>query len=585
MEILAPAGSPQAIKAAVLSGADAVYFGAGDFNARRNAQNFTNDDLFDAVKYCHLRGVRAYLTLNTLVCDEEINNALATAKTACEAGIDAIIIQDMGLASLIRKAAPNMPLHASTQMTVHNLSGVRYLHQHGYERVVLSREVSRAELIKISDYANQHGIELEIFVQGALCMSVSGQCLFSALLGGRSGNRGLCAGTCRLPFTVKGGNGYDLSLKDNNLYGYFDEFSKMKISSLKIEGRMKRPEYVAMAVDCAVTARDNPDALPDKLDRLMKIFSRSGFTDGYYTGKTGKEMFGVRSEQDIENSKEIMNSAHELYRREYPHVAVNMSITVRSGENICLTVTDGKNSVTVSGDEPQIANNRPAGEEYIRAKLEKCGSTPYYLDKLDVTLGDGLAVASSALNALKTKALELLSAEREKVEPIKWNSEMLPESARNMRKIGDKKLIGAFHSASQIPEQPRLDMCILPLDTPDDDISKLVNSGKNIALCTPPYFTDDEKVLCRLCRVKELGVYKIVAENIGAVPLIKEAGIELIVGSRLNVFNSYSAGSELIDEAEMICLSRELSTNQINGITTSKPLCTEKYGRLPLFFF
>ena len=212
MEILSPVGNKSSLYAAVRSGADAIYFGVGEFNARRNAENFSKNDLKEIASYCHIRGVKAYLALNTLVSDEEMDDALSVVKYACEAGIDAIIINDFGLAELVKKAAPNIPLHASTQMTVHNIDGVKYLKEKGFSRVVLARENSLEDITKISKYANENGIELEIFVSGAHCMSVSGQCLLSAVLGSRSGNRGLCAQPCRLPFKVKNGNGYDLSL-------------------------------------------------------------------------------------------------------------------------------------------------------------------------------------------------------------------------------------------------------------------------------------------------------------------------------------------------------------------------------------
>ena len=260
-EILAPAGSPEMLKAAIRAGADAVYFGLGRFNARVNAENFTFDNIGEHISYCKRRGVKAYLTLNTLVSDREINSALDTVKVACEIGVDAVLTQDMGLISLIKQCAPDLPLHASTQMAVHNVAGLEMLHKLGYSRAVLARENSFKEIEKICNRAKQLNIETEVFVQGALCMCVSGQCLMSATLGGRSGNRGLCAGTCRLPFSLQGSNDeYALSLKDLSLLSDFHKLSQAGVESFKIEGRMKRPEYAAAAVAAAVAARDNaPD--------------------------------------------------------------------------------------------------------------------------------------------------------------------------------------------------------------------------------------------------------------------------------------------------------------------------------------
>lgn len=579
MEILAPAGSFESVKASVLAGADAVYFGADSFNARRNAENFDKDSLNAAVEYCHVRGALAYLTLNTLISDAEMNDAVTLVKQACEAGIDGLIVQDLGLCEIIRRSAPNMPLHASTQMSIHTLQGARLLHEYGFKRVVLSRECSKQDLRKISDYANKVGLELEIFVQGALCMSVSGQCLFSALLGGRSGNRGLCAGTCRLPFAVNNGNGYDLSLKDLNLYKYFADFEQMGIKSLKIEGRMKRPEYVAMAVDAAVAARDNVSALPNKLDNLQKIFSRSGSTDAYYTGKINADMFGVRSEQDIDNSKQIKNSAHELYRRERSRVAVDMSLTVKAGERCRLYVTDGKHSAYIDGRLPQTAQTLALTPDFAKEKLSKCGGTPYYLRDFTTDIDDGLSVATSELNCMKKAALDELSTLRAKPNSVVF-SENLPQiiSANRM----SPQFIGSFHSVSQIPENALLYMYVLPLDTSDDELCSLINSGKNVAVRLPAYINDENYVSNRLYAVKQLGINVALTDNIGGIPLINAAGMTFFGGSGLNIYNSYSAASPLLDNVFALTLSYELSSLQISAIRSKNAVCVNAYGRIPL---
>lgn len=579
MEILAPAGSFESVKAAVLAGADAVYFGAGSFNARRNAENFDKDGLDAAVEYCHVRGALAYLTLNTLISDTEMSDALSLAQLACEVGIDGFIVQDLGLCEILKRSAPNMPLHASTQMSIHTLQGARLLHEYGFKRVVLSRECSKKDLQKISNYANKVGLELEIFVQGALCMSVSGQCLFSALLGGRSGNRGLCAGTCRLPFSVDNGNGYDLSLKDLNLYNYFADFEKMGIKSLKIEGRMKRPEYVAMAVDAAVAARDNAAALPDKLDSLQKIFSRSGSTDAYYTGKIGADMFGVRSEQDIDNSKEIKNSAHELYRRERARVAVDMALTVKAGENCRLCVTDGLHTAMAMGNMPQAAQRLALSADFAKEKLAKCGGTPYYLRGFCADIGDGLALAASELNRMKSAALDKLSALRAKQSSIAFHKN-LPQITAKSRI--NPQLIGSFQTPKQIPDNASLYMYVLPLDTADDELQTLVKIGKNVAVRLPAYINDEDYVQNRLNAVKQLGISVALTDNLGGIPLIKAADMTVFGGSGLNIYNSYSAASPLLDNAFALTLSYELSSTQISAIRSKTAVCVNAYGRIPL---
>lgn len=580
MEILAPAGGFDAARAAVCAGADAVYFGMGAFNARKNAENFTDRSPAELVSYCHTRGVRAYLALNTLVCDAEMDEALDAARLACDIGVDGIIIQDLGLAERIFRAAPDMPLHASTQMSIHSLGGAEYLHSLGYRRVVLSRECPKKDMEKIAEYAKASGLELEVFVQGALCMSVSGQCLFSALLGQRSGNRGLCAGTCRLPFSVSGGDGYDLSLKDLNLYSYFDDFRRMGITSLKIEGRMKRPEYVAAAVDCAVCARDNPAALPEKLELLGKVFSRSGFTDGYYADHRDKEMFGVRSESDIDASREIKNSIHALYRREYPHVAVGMNLSLKRGEGAALTVGDGVNTVRVSGAEPESAATRSVDRDFARSKLEKCGSTPFYLDRLDCDIEEGLYLSPSELNRMKSAALERLAEIRGRLSPTAFEPSESRLPAKNPPRRGE--LIGIYHSSRQIVADSGLALCFVPLDTTNEEFSRLMSLGAKLAVKVPPYIADERQIAADLERAREHGALFAMADNLGAIPLIRRAGLRIFGGSGLNVFNSESAFSRALDGVDALTVSYELSAAQINALRFSGALCVNVYGRIPL---
>ena len=323
VEILAPAGSFDALVAAVRCGANAVYLGAGDFNARRNADNFTEKELKEAINYCHVRNVKVYLTLNTLVFDAEVSAALELLSCVCALGADALIVQDLGLARLIREVAPDMPLHASTQMSVMNIEGLRELEELGFKRAVLPRELSFEEIRELKENTT---LELEIFVHGALCMCVSGQCYLSGMLGGRSGNRGLCAQPCRLPFEAPGGTGFDLSLKDLSLLEHLPELAELGIDSFKIEGRMKRPEYVAAAVSaCRATmdrvTKDRRDS--DLVDysgietqsearlkeQLRAVFSRSGFTDGYYTEKTGRSMFGTRRREDVTAAAPVLSAS------------------------------------------------------------------------------------------------------------------------------------------------------------------------------------------------------------------------------------------------------------------------------------
>ena len=310
LELLAPAGSPEAVTAAIQAGADAVYLGCGDFNARRNAKNFSLEELASAVSYCHIRGAKVYLTLNTLVTDRELPAAARTAAQAAEIGVDAVLIQDLGILRMLRQAAPGLAVHGSTQLTVHSLDGVRRCAELGMTRVVLSRELSREA---ISHICLHSPIEIETFVHGALCMCYSGQCYFSSVIGGRSGNRGLCAQPCRLKYGWgRRADGNPLSLKDMSLAGYIQDLKKLGVKCLKIEGRMKRPEYVSVVAGVYARAiKEDREPTAEELRDLEAAFSRQGFTDGYYRDEKGPAMFGVREEAP--EPRELFSQARSQY--------------------------------------------------------------------------------------------------------------------------------------------------------------------------------------------------------------------------------------------------------------------------------
>ena len=281
IEILAPAGSMDSLKAAVYSGCNAVYMGGRAFSARAGAQNFDNDEMTEALIFCHQRGVKVFITVNTLIKESEMEEAENYIKFLASIGVDGILVQDMGLFNLIKNIAPNLPIHTSTQLSIHTREGVKFLEDMGAERVVLAREMTLDEMKEVRRGTN---VELEAFVHGAHCMSVSGQCYMSAMLGQRSGNRGRCAQPCRLPFDNGRNNDYSLSLKDMSLLNYISEMEKAGITSAKIEGRLKRPEYVAAAVDAVREASLEGEVNTEKVELLKNVFSRQGFTDGYITG-------------------------------------------------------------------------------------------------------------------------------------------------------------------------------------------------------------------------------------------------------------------------------------------------------------
>ena len=388
-EILAPAGTREALTAAVRCGANAVYLGGKLLNARRNAENFDDEALKEAVRYCHERGVKVYLTLNTLVRDAELKDAEHMLALSCESGIDALIIQDLGIARLAQSCAPGIPLHASTQMSVQTLAGLEELKGLGFTRAVLPRELTLEEITAL---ASESPVELEIFIHGALCMCVSGQCYLSAMLGSRSGSRGLCAQPCRLPFAAPGGTGADLSLKDLSLIPYIRTLHEAGVLSFKIEGRMKRPEYVAAAVTACRQALENGKPEGALSRQLQAVFSRSGFTDGYYTGQRGRAMFGTRSRENVSAAAPVLKELSRLYEKERPLIGVAFSFTMRPGIPLTLTAEARGQSARVQSEKlPEAALTRPLTKVEVTRQLSKCGGTPYYAQSVYCDLAPGLS--------------------------------------------------------------------------------------------------------------------------------------------------------------------------------------------------
>ena len=413
MELLAPAGSPEALQAAVQAGADAVYLGFGPLNARRNAKNFTREQLEEGVAYCHLRGVKVYLTLNTLLFDRELDTAAQAGALASDLGVDAVLVQDLGVAKLLRQTCPGLPLHASTQMTVHSLDGILACAELGITRVVLPREMP-AEAIRALCQASP--LEIEVFGHGALCMCYSGQCTLSAVLGGRSGNRGLCAQPCRLAYRWPGDRqtSHPLSLKDLSLAGHLGQLEEMGVACLKIEGRMKRPEYVAVVTAIyAAALREHREPTRKEMAQLEAAFSRQGFTQGYFLDRKGPAMFGTRPE-GTRDPADLFAQAKQFYTRgEHRPVPVTLSARGQLGEPVTLTARDADgHTVTAQGAAPQPARTRPVTGEQIAAQLAKTGGTVYAVQDLQVDWGEGLSLPLSAVNALRREVLAGLDQAR-----------------------------------------------------------------------------------------------------------------------------------------------------------------------------
>ena len=444
-ELLAPAGSPEALEAAITAGADAVYLGGSRFNARMNAHNFDPAALREAVTHAHRMGGRVYLTLNTLVWDRELSDALEAAYEAAEAGVDALIVADLGAAALIRRSLPCLPLHASTQLSGHNAAVGSVLERLGFSRFVIARETALSDLA----YAvRSNPLEVEVFIHGALCVSHSGQCLFSSVVGGRSGNRGECAQPCRLPYGCGGcadqgrrdrgkptaprrntpdrrspdpeSENYPLSLKDLSLAAHVPALIEAGVSSLKIEGRMKSPGYVSGVT--AIWRRlldENRAATPDEMAALGDLFSRGGFTDGYQVGRVNRSMMGVRSEADKERTAAAEKAA--LREKHPPRLPLTLEFTAAAGVPVTLTAsaplfrcqnTTRPVSVTVTGDIPLTAETVSLTAEAAEKQLSRTGGTPYTPVSVIARVEDGLMLPLSALNALRREALEALDATR-----------------------------------------------------------------------------------------------------------------------------------------------------------------------------
>jgi collagenase-like PrtC family protease len=364
-ELLAPCGSPEALEAAVTSGADAVYFGGTAFNARMNAKNFSDADLREAVKSCHAAGVKAYVTLNTQLYDRELAEALAYAAKIYEAGADAIIAADLGLAVLLKKFIPDVELHASTQAAGHNTAAAVKLAEIGFSRMVCARELSFADLKTL---CADSPIEIEMFVHGALCVSGSGQCLMSAVIGGRSGNRGECAQPCRMKYN----GGYPISLKDLSLAQHITEIAELNVRSLKIEGRMKSAAYVAGVTRIYRRLIDeNRNASTDEVAELGRVFSRSGFTDGYFTGGDSVDaMVGVRTELDINASAQIPYKKDTPYKRVDTIPEVKRTPPILDADAVGLPALKRK-------------NNAPIGKKRVTARFASAAQIPDSVDYFD----------------------------------------------------------------------------------------------------------------------------------------------------------------------------------------------------------
>ncbi|MBQ7907260.1 MAG: U32 family peptidase [Clostridia bacterium] len=561
IEILAPAGDKSAFVGAISSGADAIYLGTQAFNARLRAENFTTENMPEVLRLAHAHGVKVYVTINTAVYDRELGALLDEVVALWNMGTDAFIVADLGVMSLIKKHLPEIELHASTQCTVHNLDGADFLADtQGVSRVVLARELDNDNIKYISQNARA---ETEIFVHGAHCMSVSGQCLLSFAMGGRSGNRGECAQPCRLPYQIGNTKGYPLSLKDMSLCRQIPKILESGAASLKIEGRMKGQDYVGGTV--AVWRRlvdEKRNATNGELSTLGALFSRQGFTDGYFNGKIDKTMLGVRTDENKQESS-------LLEKREYTikPVPVSLNAELRIGSPARLELTANNKSVVVYGDVVENAINAPMSKDDIIKSLSKLGGTPFTLESIEVVKDDGIMVRVSALNKLRRDAIDKYFDKADKV--------IVPALEKEEIKHPKRIKTALFSSSSQIPEnKDYFDITFLYLDR-----YKTGDSVNGIAM--PPVIFDSQwqEIEGKLSAAKADGIEYALVTNIGQITRLKKHGFKLIFDYRFNVFNRPCVDYLQCCGAENIVMSPELTLPQLRDFGGFMVVA---YGKIPV---
>lgn len=572
-EVLAPAGNMDMLCAAVYAGADAVYLGLQQFNARRSAQNFDEETLQKAVAFCHARDVKVYVTLNTTIYPGELHRLAQCVQMGAGAGVDAFIVQDFAAAQFVKNIAPTMQLHASTQMSVHNLAGAKVLAKEGFTRVILARELSLPEIAEITQNC---GIETEVFIHGALCMSVSGQCYMSAFFGGRSGNRGACAGPCRLPFSAGQAGECHLSLKDMSHIPHIEALQQIGVASVKIEGRLRSPEYVAAAVNACVQTREGQhyDA---KL--LQDVFSRSGFTDSYITGKRDATMFGIRTQEDTLAARKAAPQLRELYRRERSFVPVTMALSFEEN-TVCVTIKD-QNGHTVTETqtiELQTPHNDPT--EAYRKALEKTGGTPFYVKEVCFPDGTNWFVPASVLNQMRRDGLEQLLKQREVLQPVpctQWKQAPLALA----HGVSNHKLILRFEQVKQIPAQllDREYRLVLPIAT-WESVPEELRSKTWLELPRMLFGAAGQTMQKHIDASKTQKFAGYVATNLGHLELLKD--VPFFADFGLHVTNPIAVQHWARNGARLLTLSPELMLEDMAVLQSPVPVTMLAYGHMPV---
>lgn len=560
-ELLCPAGDRDALISAIAGGADAVYLGTDLFNARIRANNFTLEGVKEAVRLCHAYGVAVYVTLNVAIYERELNTLLQYVSSLYASGVDALIVSDLGVMRLILQHFPDFELHGSTQCTAHNLDGVDFLFLRGCKRVVIARELDKGNIAYICKNTKA---ETEMFIHGAHCMSVSGQCLMSYAMGGRSGNRGECAQPCRLPYKICGKTSYPLSLKDMSLSNHMNEICALGVTSLKIEGRMKSADYVygvASVFRSLVDGRRNADKA--ERNKLTSLFSRQGFSDGYFNSKIDSAMLGIRSEEDKAQSREIEGGEIKLKK-----IKLDMVGSFTLGKAAKLTASDGRKSVTVYGDIVEEAINAPISCEDIKKSLGKLGNTPYEVGSITVDKDENIIIRVSSLNALRRSAIDALMETGREVRTASYSTEY-KEYERAVQRTA------MFSRCEQIPEDVSyFDRVFVYLDRYERGCS--VNG-----VCLPPVILDSEwdKVEKMLSYAKESGVKYALVTNVGQIERVKKHGFIITADYRFNVFNRPCVDYLRNEGFDSVILSPELTLRQCKDMIGCGVIV---YGNIPV---
>lgn len=578
-EILAPAGSPEVLRAALRAGADAVYVGGRRYSARSSAANFSDEELAEALRLCHSSGVKLYLAVNTIISDDEVQDFGEYIRMTSSLGVDGYIVQDWGAAQIIRGLVPDAVIHASTQMSVHTASAAGMLSGLGFSRVVPARELDSSVLERIC----REDIEVEVFVHGALCMSVSGQCYMSAMIGSRSANRGCCGQACRLPFSAEGNkNAAALSLKDLSLLGRTDELCRIGVDSLKIEGRMKRPEYAASAVSELKKALDGEK--PD-MQLLRGIFSRGGFTEGYFTGKR-QDMFGVREKEDVTAARLLIPKIHELYRSPRQVYTADMHVVLKAGEPVSVSAVCGDISVTVTGDAPDAAQNRPTDIPSLEKQLSKLGDTVFRLGTLTADIEDGLFVSAGRLNELRRQLAERLTeAVIRRNTPEYDTSGTLPElpCVKRCVREGAMPVRTYCRTAEQAAAAAEISEYVIVPEKLIDESLVRSTAPEKIIISPPRFISDEDRLSARLAELKEnFGINRLFCHTPDSIALGRKLGMKLHGSFTLNVYNSYSAEYLRLLGLEDCVFSIEATAEQFAKVRSVLPLGVVVYGRLPL---